>query len=404
MKYSMRTTAIVLGKACLFFGILPLQDALLAAAPHLRPLGRGEWAAPTNSEAVAVQVLGNKAYVALRYGGMAVIDVSDPERPVRLGGCDTPGVAYSIGVAGNYAYMVDSDQGLHVIDISNPSDCVSMGAFPTGGWAEDIVVEGNYAYIGDWVLGLEVFEVSNPTNCVRVGGYRFPRPDGVVARTRALTKAGNFVYVANLGGGMDIMHVSNPTNCAWVRNYDFARRWVHDVAVAGNYAYVGYDHGLVVIDVTDPRNSVRVGGLGMGPVSGLSVTGKYLYAKSVSHFQVFDVGNPTNFVSLGTYRVSHTFRNLTASDTRIYIANGTQGLLVLCSLPNLRFVCEIQGGSLGVPFFIEAATSLREPIQWTPVLITNPPALPFDFADYDVKLSDKPRKFYRARQNGKETP
>jgi hypothetical protein len=26
-----------------------------------------------------------------------------------------------------------------------------------------------------------------------------------------------------------------------------------------------------------------------------------------------------------------------------------------------------------------------------------PPALPFDCVDFDVKLSDKPRKFYRVR-------
>src|SRR5262245_48158291 len=116
MKYIMRTTAMVV--ACLVFGILsgPLQNSLLAApaAPHLRPLGRGEWAAPTNSEAFAVQVLGNKAYVALGDSGMAVLEVSDPERPVRLGGCDTPGFAEGIAVAGNYAYVADWDQGLQV--------------------------------------------------------------------------------------------------------------------------------------------------------------------------------------------------------------------------------------------------------------------------------------------------
>src|SRR5688572_17388287 len=110
MKPTFRTTAVVL--AFLFFWILlPLQNSLLAAssAPHLRPLGRGEWVAPTNSDAFAVQVIDNKAYVALRYGGMAVIDVRDPERPVHLGGCDTPGAASSIAVAGNYAFVADAD-------------------------------------------------------------------------------------------------------------------------------------------------------------------------------------------------------------------------------------------------------------------------------------------------------
>lgn len=389
---------------CLVFGILlgPLQNSLLPApaGPHLRPLGRGEWAVvTTNSEAFDVQVLGNHAYVALGYGGMAVLDVTDPERPVRLGGCATPGFAGAISVAGNYACVAAWDQGLQVIDVSNPSNCVRVGAFQTGGWAEDVVAAGNYAYIGDWDLGLEVIEMSNPTNCVRVGGYRLARPPGVVARTHAVTKQGDFVYMANLEADLDIIDVSNPTNCFRVRNYYFPM-WVHDVAVAGNYAYVGYDHGLVVLDITDPRNPVRVGGAGIVPVSRVSVAGNYVYAKSVSRIHVLDVSNPTNLVPVHTYRVtkSYHFRNLTALDNRIYIANGGEGLRVLCSLPDLRFVCQVDGGTLGVPFFIEAATSLQEPIQWTPVLVTNPPTLPFEFADYDVKLSDTPRKFYRARQ------
>jgi hypothetical protein len=31
-------------------------------------------------------------------------------------------------------------------------------------------------------------------------------------------------------------------------------------------------------------------------------------------------------------------------------------------------------------------------------LTTNVPAMPFDYVDYDVKISDKPQKFYRVRQ------
>ena len=31
-------------------------------------------------------------------------------------------------------------------------------------------------------------------------------------------------------------------------------------------------------------------------------------------------------------------------------------------------------------------------------LATNVPAMPFDYVDFDVKLSEKPHKFYRVRQ------
>ena len=51
-----------------------------------------------------------------------------------------------------------------------------------------------------------------------------------------------------------------------------------------------------------------------------------------------------------------------------------------------------------MPFTLEAATHLNAPIPWTPLLTTNVATMPFDYVDFDVKLSEKPQKFYRVRQ------
>jgi hypothetical protein len=47
---------------------------------------------------------------------------------------------------------------------------------------------------------------------------------------------------------------------------------------------------------------------------------------------------------------------------------------------------------------LEAATDLSLPNPWFPVLTTNVSTGIFDYVDYNVKLSDKPKKFYRVRQ------
>ena len=49
-------------------------------------------------------------------------------------------------------------------------------------------------------------------------------------------------------------------------------------------------------------------------------------------------------------------------------------------------------------FTLEAATNLLDPNPWQPLLTTNVAAMPFDFVDFDVKLTNKPQKFYRVRQ------
>ena len=54
-------------------------------------------------------MVGNYAYVALDAAGLAVIDVSNPANPVRVGGYDTSGNAFGVAVSGNYAYVADGD-------------------------------------------------------------------------------------------------------------------------------------------------------------------------------------------------------------------------------------------------------------------------------------------------------
>ena len=34
----------------------------------------------------------------------------------------------------------------------------------------------------------------------------------------------------------------------------------------------------------------------------------------------------------------------------------------------------------------------------TPLVTTNVPVMPFDYVDFNVKLSEKPQKYYRVRQ------
>jgi hypothetical protein len=49
-------------------------------------------------------------------------------------------------------------------------------------------------------------------------------------------------------------------------------------------------------------------------------------------------------------------------------------------------------------FTLQAATNLNASIPWTPLLTTNVAVMPFDYVDFDVRISDKPHKFYRVRQ------
>jgi hypothetical protein len=83
---------------------------------------------------------------------------------VRVGGYDTSGgdtnrPAVGVAVSGNYAYVVDGSAGLQVIDVRNPENPVRVGGYDTSGWANGVAVSGNYVFVADGQWGLQIFRI-----------------------------------------------------------------------------------------------------------------------------------------------------------------------------------------------------------------------------------------------------
>jgi hypothetical protein len=118
-----------------------------------------------------VFVVDNRAYVADGDRGLAVLDVSDPTAPTRLGGVDTPGAALQVVVRGSLAYVADGSAGLRVVNVGNPAAPTLMGSVDTPGVALDLAVQGRYAYVADGSGGLRIIDVNNPAAPSQVGAW-----------------------------------------------------------------------------------------------------------------------------------------------------------------------------------------------------------------------------------------
>jgi hypothetical protein len=97
---------------------LHLFDVTSTAAPFA-PLGFAPVAAPGSALAVQPADAGDLAYVAAGSGGVLLFDTSDPARPTRRSGYDTPGLARELQVAGDRVYVADGDGGLLILQISD---------------------------------------------------------------------------------------------------------------------------------------------------------------------------------------------------------------------------------------------------------------------------------------------
>jgi hypothetical protein len=117
-------------------------------------------------------------YVFLGGAGIGVLDVSDPNQPVSLGGFGGFGTANEteVTVAGNYLYSV-GHFGFHVSDISDPNNATWLGSYKEHGFrGRRVRVVGQYAYVIDFAGLLHVFDVSRPAQPRRVGGNMQANP------------------------------------------------------------------------------------------------------------------------------------------------------------------------------------------------------------------------------------
>ena len=271
-----------------------------------------------------VTAAGNYAYVTQSnaFNGVQVVDVTDPRHPVIIETLPIAGRPDSVTIAGNRLYVGANDTsqssgngGLHIVDASNPQALVEAGM--VGGSVSAFDVAGRYTYVLDDNLphSLRVIDCTNPQN---------PHEIGVVAIAgdgRGLAASTGRVYVAeaptfspvppNEQGGLRIVDITSPSAPAVVGFYD-TPGYVHDVALAGNYAYTANGaEGLAVFDMTDLTYPPLVGTLGndgratyaVATAGALAYTVEQNPAGAGGGLRIIDISNAPNPHTVGYYEL-----------------------------------------------------------------------------------------------------
>jgi hypothetical protein len=332
----------------LFCFLLPGQVLAL----DLDPVLGGSWSPSfPPGPAVAVAIQNGYAFVAVGSAGLAIIDVSNPSNPQRVGGYDTSGYASGVAVSGNYAYVAERlwtgsnyVGSLQVIDVRNPANPQRVGGTVTGGSAIGVAVSGNYAYVADGTNGLQVIDVGNPANPQRVGGTS--------GLARGVAVSGNYAYTvwtgSNYVGRLQVIDVRNPANPQRVGAYDTSGEAL-GVAVSGNYAYVADGSaGLQVIDISNPANPQRLGGHDTSVrARDVAVSGNYAYvvggdvtaslpagvavSGNYAWMEIIDISNPANPQRVGGYYTTGAglANGVAVSGNYAYVADYPVGLRVI---------------------------------------------------------------------------
>ncbi len=308
----------------------------------------------------------NYAYVA-SYGGLEIIDVSDPALPTMVGSytgltydvsvnethayvlkefkdefsiinisnptslaiegsCDFSYHAQENYVSGDYSYVAAGDDGLIIVNISNPMSPEIVGICDTIYDASDVFVIDNYAYVADGRNGLITIDVGDPAKPTLVSSYESLYSSGLLS----IDISGNYAYSADKNYGFVVFDIGNPISPEFAGKCDtVVNLW--NVGAYGDYAYTttGAD-GFVVIDISDSTYP-KIADSSYSGVSGynhFAISNEYVYvADGPEYVSVIDISNPFNTTYAGRLETRGTAYDIAVSDKYAYVV-ASSGLLV----------------------------------------------------------------------------
>jgi hypothetical protein len=310
--------------------------------------------------------MGRYVFVATGKSGYEAIAVTEHDEPPAVIGSDFQKIAYPDNYKKHVAARGELDEAYH----------------HAGSEVLDVQSRGEYLYAAMGKGGFRIFDIANIDNKdisermvtapVSPLGQRFYLPTKYATAVATPTTLGvaplrthreeneeqtihllyGFLYVAdkyeglvivgdpNLKGkspGVGTLLDGNPANNFLKRAVTFnpngALNGARRITIAGTYAYVLCDRGLVVVDLDNPlqpRITAEIGPPFLTEPSGLAVQFRYAFVVDRQGLKVLDVTNlaQPNPVA-GAIVPLEDARNLYVARTYAYVAAGKQGMAIV---------------------------------------------------------------------------
>ncbi len=222
-------------------------------------------------------------YVALKNGGLGILDISKPDVAPRslariatteLGGLDVMHLTQQDNLLylalGDFFDVKGSPAGLAVVSVADPRTPKVLGMWKSPEimqGAACVLVKDHYAYLGGMAHGVFILDVRNSRNVRKVAEIlpevSFPRKNpGKVQHpnARGFALKGQHLYVAFDAGGLRVINVADPLKPQEIGRYvnrgmKEKQQAYNNLVIDGTTAYVATDYaGMEVLDIRDPRN------------------------------------------------------------------------------------------------------------------------------------------------------
>ena len=277
---------------------------VISVADPTRPLAVGYCGSLGRARGVAVA--GDFAYVADDLNNsLRVVSISDPAHPVLVGSCPTPDQAVKVAVRGQFAYVA-ARSDFCVISIADPRHPVMVGHLPGGKGEYNLDVRGDYAYVADFGAGLRIISIADPANPTEVGLF--------AGSPQAVAVKDSLACIGCQDGSFRVINISDPANPIEVSRVDNISGVdeSQDIYAARGYAFVAtWSGGLSIVSIADLAHMAEAAFYRIGSTSSLARQGRYAYVSADAGLYVLE------FYQLGDIDIDPDSLDVSADTMRL---------------------------------------------------------------------------------------
>lgn len=291
---------------------------------HTRPVAGYR----TSTPALDVAVSETLAFVAGGRGGLTVLDVENPERPLWLGSHQKLGRATKVSAEGRRAAVLNDAGNIFLLDADNPAEPTTFSAWRSHTPLLDIALHGNHVFALT-PAAILVVDFSAETPQLSNEGLDFGQGVNLGGERRVFI-ANDLAYVADWFSGIHIYDLSRPRQPELLASFHTPGS-PKGIVVRDGVAFVADDdHGLQIIDVSDPLHPQQVSTL---LTNGLAYTprlaGDLLFlASHRGGFQIIDVSDVTQPKLVSEYDTEGKAWSMEVHGDIAYVADDDSGLLI----------------------------------------------------------------------------
>jgi hypothetical protein len=257
--------------------------------------------------------------------GLQIFDIRNPAQFVLVSAIDTLRQIDDLVLRGDSVYVAWGWGGLHIVNVSDPVHPLVVASYrvSNGLDAQNIALDGSRIYVGNYGYGFQIFDISVPGQI-----HPIPITDSFCLELcRSVSARPNRAFLTTACSSLNILNTSNSSEPVQIGTYATPNE-VYRLAASGNYIYIPDASGLSVADVSNPSTPAFVAKCrqSLGDYPSIlahadriyTAPGGY-YIGNLDSFRIFDISNPLAPIQLGRVGRYSCVQTMAFAPNRVYV-------------------------------------------------------------------------------------